>query len=58
MRSNLDPALKEKIKTAFYELDDEAVLTPFKAEGFSPVQDSDYDVVRELSQILGNVPTN
>ncbi|MFD0987938.1 phosphate/phosphite/phosphonate ABC transporter substrate-binding protein [Methyloligella solikamskensis] len=58
MRSNLDPELKEKIKTAFYELDEEAVLTPFKAEGFKPVEDSDYDVVRELSQILGNVPTN
>lgn len=58
MRSDLDPALKKKIQTAFYELDEESVLKPFKAEGFAPVEDADYDVVRELSQILGNVATN
>jgi phosphonate transport system substrate-binding protein len=53
MRSNLSPELKEKIKKAFYELQDKAVLKSFKAEGFAPISDSDYDVVRDLQAKLG-----
>lgn len=52
MRSNLSPALKEKIRSAFYDLKDPAVLKPFKADGFSQIADADYDVVRELGKIL------
>ena len=53
MRSDLDPALKDKIKAAFYELKEPAILKPFKAEGFAPIADEDYDVVRELQAELG-----
>jgi phosphonate transport system substrate-binding protein len=52
VRSNLDPALKEKIRTAFLGMDDPAVLKPFKAEGFGAVTDKDYDAVRDLGSIL------
>lgn len=58
MRSDLDAELKEKIKAAFYELDDEAVLKPFKADSFAPITDADYEPVRELSEILGTNATN
>lgn len=53
MRSDLAPVLKEDIRQAFYQLDDPAVLKPFKADGFAPMADSDYDVVRDLQQKLG-----
>lgn len=53
MRSSLAPELKEQIRTAFYELDDETILKPFKADGFAPIEDSDYNVIRESSKILG-----
>ena len=53
MRSNLKPALKAQIKEAFISLDDTVVLENFKAEGFAPITDSDYDVIREMGSILG-----
>lgn len=52
MRSNLKPELKEKIRAAFVNLKDPEVLKPFKADGFGPVTDKDYDVVRELGSLL------
>jgi phosphonate transport system substrate-binding protein len=52
MRSNLKPELKEKIRTAFLSLSDPTVLKAFKAEGFGPVADVDYDVVRNLGYLL------
>lgn len=52
MRSNLKPELKTKIRTAFLELKDTEVLKPFKAEGFGPASDKDYDVVRNLGSLL------
>jgi phosphonate transport system substrate-binding protein len=52
MRSSLAPALKDKIRVAFYELKDPAVLKPFKADGFGPISDKDYDVIRELGDVL------
>ena len=52
MRSNLDPALKAKIREAFYSAKDESVLKPFKAQSFAPMEDKDYDVVRDLAKIL------
>ncbi len=52
MRSNLDPALKDRIRKAFLELKDPAVLKPFKAEGFDTVTDKHYDVVRNLGHLL------
>jgi|TARA_R110000822_G_scaffold33935_3_gene96389 phosphonate transport system substrate-binding protein len=53
MRSNLDAGLKKRIAEAFVTLDDEEVLSNFKAEGFAPIQDSDYDVIREMGKLLG-----
>ena len=52
MRSDLDPQLKQQIKQAFLELQDETVLKSFKAEGFKSVEDKDYDVVRDLGKLL------
>ncbi len=52
MRSDLSPALKEKIRRAFLDLNDKAVLASFKAEGFGPVTDKDYDPIRDLARIL------
>lgn len=52
MRSNLNPALKDKIRAAFLNAKDPAVLKPFKAEGFGPISDKEYDVVRNLGTLL------
>jgi phosphonate transport system substrate-binding protein len=52
MRSDLNPDLKNKIRNAFFSLKDPAVLKNFKAEGFAPVTDKDYDVVRDLGKVL------
>lgn len=52
MQSYLAPELQKKIREAFYKLTDPEILHNLKAEGFSPVTDKDYDVIRELSQIL------
>lgn len=52
MRSDLDPELKTQIRKAFLELEDEAILKPFKADGFQSVTDQDYDVVRNLGKVL------
>ncbi|MEJ2453937.1 MAG: phosphate/phosphite/phosphonate ABC transporter substrate-binding protein [Candidatus Thiodiazotropha sp.] len=52
MRSDLKPELKQAIREAFIELDDPAVLKPFKADAFAVISDSDYDVVRRLGTLL------
>ena len=52
MQSSLDPELKEKIKQAFYDLDDPEITKPLKADGFMPVNDADYDVVRTTRTLL------
>ena len=52
MRSNLRPELKAKIRKAFFELKDPAVLGNFKAEGFAPITDKEYDVIREMGKLL------
>jgi len=52
MRSDLQPVLKERIRGAFINLTDKDVLKPFKADGFGPIADKDYDVIRELAHIL------
>lgn len=53
MRSDMKPALKEKIRSAFLNLKDREVLKHFKADGFGPMTDKDYDVVRNLGELLG-----
>ncbi len=52
MRSNLKPELKEKIRSAFLNLKDPAVLKAFKADGFEAITDKQYDVVRNLGPLL------
>jgi phosphonate transport system substrate-binding protein len=52
MQADLAGDLKQRIKQAFYELDDPAVLEPLKAEGFAPIGDGDYDSIRELAKLL------
>ena len=52
MQSHLDPELKELIKQAFYDLDDPEITKPLKADGFLPVTDADYDIVRETRSLL------
>lgn len=52
MRGDLAPALKDKVRAAFLELKDPAVLGAFKAESFQPIADADYDVLRETAKLL------
>ena len=44
--------LKEKVRQAFLSLKDPAVLKNFKADGFAPMTDKDYDVIREMGKLL------
>ncbi|MEM7795024.1 MAG: phosphate/phosphite/phosphonate ABC transporter substrate-binding protein [Cyanobacteria bacterium P01_C01_bin.118] len=53
MRSDLDPELKEEIRSAFLGLEDETVLKPFKADGFAAMKDQDYDGIRKAGEVLG-----
>jgi len=53
MRSDLTPELKQRIAAAFQAIKDPAILKAFKAEGFAPAKDADYDVIRALAKKLG-----
>ncbi len=52
MRSDLKPALKDKIRAVFLGLKDGEILKPLKADGFAPIGDKDYDGIRELGRLL------
>ena len=52
MRADLDEALKSKIRQAFFDLKEADILKKFKAEGFAPIGDRDYDPLRETAKIL------
>jgi phosphonate transport system substrate-binding protein len=52
MQADLDPALKGRIRKAFHSLRDPAILKPLKADGFAPMEDRTYDVIREAAKIL------
>lgn len=52
MRANLKPELKEKVRKAFLDIKDPAILKPFKADGFDVITDQHYDVVRDLGHLL------
>ena len=52
MGDGLGEELRQAIKQSFYDLDDPALLQPLRADGFVPVQDSDYDDVRRAAQVL------
>ena len=53
MSSGLPGELRHAIKQSFYMLKDPAVLKPLQADGFAPIQDSDYDDVRRATRMLG-----
>jgi phosphonate transport system substrate-binding protein len=53
MRSDLAPELKNKIRSTFVNLKDPEVLKNFKADGFVPITDKDYDVIRDMGKLLG-----
>jgi len=52
MQGDLAPALKDKIRAAFLETKDPAVLKSFRVEGFAPTDDKAYDILRETAKIL------
>ena len=53
LRSDLNPELKQRIAATFQAIKDPGILKAFKAEGFAPAKDADYDVIRELAKKLG-----
>lgn len=53
IQNDLEPKLQEKIKAAFWELEDEAILKPMKAERFAKIEDKDYNSIRNAARILG-----
>lgn len=52
-RHDLDPALIDKLINAFVNITDEAILKPQLATGFVPAADEDYDVIRNVVNVLG-----
>jgi phosphonate transport system substrate-binding protein len=52
-QNDLAPALRDKIRSAFLKLKDPAVLGPLNADGFAPMTDRDYDVIRNSARELG-----
>jgi len=51
-QGDLAPELKNSIKQAFLDLDDEAILKTFRAEGFVATDDNAYDILRETAKVL------
>lgn len=52
MQGDLAPALKDKIRKAFLEVKDPAVLKSFRVEGFAATDDKAYDILRDTAKIL------
>jgi phosphonate transport system substrate-binding protein len=52
MQSKLSPPLKDQIRKAFLDIKDPAILKAFRAEGFAPMSDADYNVLRETAKVL------
>lgn len=57
LRTDMDPELQDAIRDAFWSLtpDSDAgptVLGPFKAEGFAPIDDASYDVIRNIRALV------
>jgi len=53
IRTDLPDDLQEQVKQAFYNLDDEDIFNALKADGFAPIKDEDYDIIRNMVDILG-----
>jgi len=52
MQSDLNPALKQAIRTAFLDMKDTDILKSFRVEAFAPTDDKAYDVLRDTATIL------
>ena len=52
MQGYLKPELKEKIRSAFLNLKDPAILKLFRVEALAPASDKDYDVLRDMATTL------
>ena len=52
MQSKLTSPTKDAIRKAFLDIKDPAILKSFRAEGFAPVTDADYDVLRTTAKVL------
>lgn len=52
MQSDLNPTLKQAIRTAFLDLKDKDILKSFRVEAFAPTDDKAYDVLRDTASIL------
>jgi phosphonate transport system substrate-binding protein len=52
LQGYLETDLKERIRTAFLELDDPEILKLFRVERLDQTDDSAYDVLREMARIL------
>ena len=52
MQSKLSSPLKDAIRKAFLDLKDPAILKSFRAEGFAPMTDADYNVLRTTAKVL------
>lgn len=52
MQGDLAPALQDKIRAAFLDAKDPAVLKSFRVEAFAPTDDKAYDILRETAKIL------
>ncbi len=53
MRTDLKADVQKSVKDAFYALkkgtpEGDAVLKPFKADGFAAIADKDYDIIRDI----------
>ncbi len=53
MRTDLDKSVQEATRTAFYSLkkgtaEGDAILKPFKSDGFAEIKDKDYDIIRAI----------
>src|SRR5690606_38090469 len=52
MQGDLDPELAQAIRQAFLSASDDEVLKSFRVEGFAPIDDAGYDVLREMASVL------
>ena len=50
--NELDDTLKKNIQKAFIDLKDNEILKQFDSTSFKPIDDSNYDIIRKLSNKL------
>ena len=52
VQSKLSPYLKGELRAAFLDMRDPAILKSFRADGFAPMSDHDYDLLRQTAKVL------